>query len=142
MAQSVMSELPKYDTPDGAIVKKSKYPMIIQGGMGVGVSSWRLARAVARLGQLGVVSGTALDQVFARRLQDGDLGGNMRRGLEGFPFRGMAERVWDQHFIPGGKAAGEPYRALPVHNHYGPAERRELCIVANFVEIALAREGH
>ena len=45
-------------------------PKIIQGGMGVGVSSWRLARAVSALGQLGVVSGTALDQVLARRLQD------------------------------------------------------------------------
>jgi nitronate monooxygenase len=48
------------------------YPTLIQGGMGVGVSNWRLAQAVSRFGQLGVVSGTALDQVFARRLQDGD----------------------------------------------------------------------
>src|SRR6187455_1837198 len=28
-------------------------PLIIQGGMGVGVSNWRLARAVAQQGQLG-----------------------------------------------------------------------------------------
>ena len=41
------------------------YPVIIQGGMGAGVSSWRLANAVSRLGQLGVVSGTALDQILA-----------------------------------------------------------------------------
>ena len=47
-------------------------PQVIQGGMGVAVSSWRLASAVARGGQLGVVSGTALDLVLARRLQDGD----------------------------------------------------------------------
>ena len=33
------------------------YPIIIQGGMGVAVSGWRLARAVAQTGQLGVVSG-------------------------------------------------------------------------------------
>ena len=33
-------------------------PTIIQGGMGVAVSNWRLARAVARAGQLGVVYGT------------------------------------------------------------------------------------
>jgi len=32
-------------------------PALIQGGMGVGVSDWRLARAVAAAGQLGVVSG-------------------------------------------------------------------------------------
>ena len=117
-------------------------PTIIQGGMGVGVSHWKLARAVARLGQLGVVSGTALDLVFARRLQDGDPDGNMRRGLDAFPFRKMAERVWNKYFIPGGKAPAEPYKALPAHNWDGPVERRELCIVANYVEIALAREGH
>ncbi|MEK7771050.1 MAG: hypothetical protein AAB335_08185, partial [candidate division NC10 bacterium] len=32
-------------------------PLIIQGGMGAAVSDWRLANAVARTGQLGVVSG-------------------------------------------------------------------------------------
>lgn len=110
--------------------------------MGVGVSHWKLARAVAKLGQLGVVSGTALDLVFARRLQDGDPGGDMRRGLDAFPFRNMAERIWNKYFIPGGKAPDEPYKPLPVHNCDGPVERRELCIVANFVEVALAREGH
>ena len=36
-------------------------PMIIQGGMGAGVSNYRLAQAVSKLGELGVVSGTALD---------------------------------------------------------------------------------
>ena len=110
--------------------------------MGVGVSNWRLARAVARLGQLGVVSGTALDLVFVRRLQDGDLGGHMLRGLQSFPFRKMAERIWNKYFIPGGKAPDAPYKPLPMHNCDGPAERRELCIVGNFVEVALASEGH
>ena len=43
--------------------------------MGVGVSNWRLAQAVSKLGQLGVVSGTAIDQVLVRRLADGDKGG-------------------------------------------------------------------
>jgi nitronate monooxygenase len=31
-------------------------PIIIQGGMGAGVSDWRLARAVSITGQLGVVT--------------------------------------------------------------------------------------
>ena len=49
---------------------------IIQGGMGVAISGWRLAAAVGCLpGCLGVVSGTAIDTVLARRLQDGDPGG-------------------------------------------------------------------
>ena len=58
---------------------KIPLPKIIQGGMGVGVSNWRLAQAVSKLGQLGIVSGTGLDQVLARRLQDGDLGGENDR---------------------------------------------------------------
>jgi len=63
----------------------SSLPRLIQGGMGVGVSSWRLARAVASRGHLGVVSGTAIDAVFVRRLQDGDPGGHLRRAMARFP---------------------------------------------------------
>ena len=66
-------------------------PRIIQGGMGVAVSSWRLARAVSLRGQLGVVSGTAIDSVFVRRLQDGDPGGHVRRAMAAFPMPGVAE---------------------------------------------------
>ena len=62
---------------------------IIQGGMGAGVSNWNLARTVSRLGQLGVVSGTALDAILVRRLQDGDLEGQVRHALTNFPFQNM-----------------------------------------------------
>lgn len=117
-------------------------PVIIQGGMGAGVSDWRLARAVSRLGQLGVVSGTALDTIFARRLQDGDPGGRMRHALDHFPFPHMAERIWNWLFIPGGKSETAPYKSLPMQVKDGPREMRELCLVANFVEVFLAREGH
>jgi nitronate monooxygenase len=110
--------------------------------MGVGVSGWRLAQAVSRLGQLGVVSGTALDQVLARRLQDGDPGGHLRRALDHFPFPAMAERVWRANYIPGGKAPSDPYRKMPMHRQRNHRELEEHCIVANFVEIFLAREGH
>ena len=110
--------------------------------MGAGVSAWRLAGAVSRFGQLGVVSGVALDQVFARRLQDGDPGGHMRRGLDHFPFPEMAERIWKTYFVPGGKPADKPYRTLPTLLKDGPRERRELLIAANFVEVFLARQGH
>jgi nitronate monooxygenase len=115
---------------------------IIQGGMGVGVSKWKLAQAVSRAGQLGVVSGTALDQMLARRLQNGDLDGAMRRGLDAFPFRAMAERVRQRYFIDGGKGERTPYLAMPLLAKDMPRELAELCIVANFVEVFLAREGH
>ena len=117
-------------------------PQIIQGGMGVGISNWRLANAVSRQGQLGVVSGTALDQMLMRRLQDGDPGGHMRRGLDAFPMRGMAERVWQKYYIQGGKPEKQSYVELPQHILDSPRELLELCIVANFVEVFLAREGH
>jgi nitronate monooxygenase len=120
----------------------NNYPTIIQGGMGAGVSHWMLARTVSRLGQLGVVSGTALDQIFVRRLQDGDPGGHMRSGLNRFPFRKMAERIWKTYYIPGGKTENQSYRSLPKHSKDSPRELIELCIVANFVEVTLAREGH
>jgi nitronate monooxygenase len=120
----------------------SNLPTIIQGGMGAGVSGWQLAQAVSQCGQLGVVSGTALDQILVRRLQDGDPGGHMRRGLDRFPFHRMAERIWQAYYIPGGKQEREAYKTLPMHVKDGPRELEELCIVANFVEVFLAREGH
>jgi nitronate monooxygenase len=119
-----------------------QFPKIIQGGMGVGVSNWRLANAVSKLGQLGVVSGTALDSLFVRRLADGDPGGHMRRGLDAFPFPEMAKRIWDEYHIPGGKAVGVPYPLMPMHQRRDLRKVVELCIVSNFVEVYLAREGH
>jgi nitronate monooxygenase len=110
--------------------------------MGAGVSNWRLANAVSATGQLGVVSGTALDQILARRLQDGDPGGHMRRGLNRFPFPAMAERIWKTWYIAGGRVGREPYRKPVMHERVDSRELQELCIAANFVEVFLAREGH
>jgi nitronate monooxygenase len=118
------------------------HPKVIQGGMGAGVSNWRLAQAVSRLGQLGVVSGTALDQILARRLQDGDPGGHMRRGLAHFPVPSMAERILRTYYIPSGKPESGSYKTLPMHAKDSSRELKELCLVANFVEVFLAREGH
>jgi len=116
--------------------------MIIQGGMGVGISNWRLAQAVSKTGQLGVVSGTALDQVFVRRLADGDPGGYLRRALEAFPFPDMARRLLGDYFVAGGKPAQAPYPSLPMYHHRPPPRRVELSIVANFAEVWLGRQGH
>jgi nitronate monooxygenase len=119
-----------------------QFPKIIQGGMGVGVSNWRLAQAVSKLGQLGVVSGTALDQLFVRRLADGDDGGHMKRGLDAFPFPEMAKRIWQEYFVPGGKPAEAPYPNVPMHQRNNPRKLVELLMVSNFVEVFMAREGH
>jgi len=79
---------------------------------------------------------------MARRLQEGDPGGHMRRGLDRFPFPKMAERIWAAYYIPGGKMENQPYKSLPKHSLDNPRELIELCMVANFVEVNLAREGH
>ena len=118
------------------------HPIIIQGGMGAGVSNWRLARAVSQLGQLGVVSGTALDVILARRLQEGDLDGDMRRALARFPIPGMAQRALDHYFVPGGKGPDQPFKpTLVLSQHPAPA-LVELIVLANFAEVFLAKEGH
>lgn len=121
---------------------ESSNPIVIQGGMGAGVSGWELAKAVSLTGQLGVVSGTALDTILARRLQLGDPGEHMRRALAEFPLPEMAERILARYFVPGGKSANRRFRRLPLLTHEPSQERLELIVVANFVEVHLAKEGH
>lgn len=119
-----------------------RLPEIIQGGMGVGVSNWRLAKAVATLGQLGVVSGSGLDAVFARRLQLGDPGGYIRRALGHFPWPEMARRIVETYYIEGGKAPDASFKSIPQSAFEMKAPFVELQIVANFAEMFLAKEDH
>jgi len=121
---------------------ESSHPTIIQGGMGVGVSAWPLARAVSQAGQLGVVSGTALDLVLARRLQLGDPEGHLRRAMAAFPFPEMANRILDRYFIEGGKAPEKPFVSCPMGSVEPSQSQIELLLVANFVEVFLAKQGH
>jgi nitronate monooxygenase len=117
-------------------------PLIIQGGMGAGVSGWRLARAVSTAGQLGVVSGTGLDTILTRRLQQGDAGGHVRRALSQFPIAGVARRILDRYFIAGGKRRDERFRSKPVPAARPSRHLTELLVAGNFVEVFLAKEGH
>ena len=110
--------------------------------MGTGVSGWQLARAVSNAGQLGVVSGTAMDAILARRLQVGDIGGHMRRALDAFPIPGVAQRILDRYFVPGGKPKDKPFKAKPILSENPSRHLEELLVAANFVEVFLAREGH
>ncbi len=109
--------------------------------MGAGVSWWYLARAVSQLGQMGVVSGTAIDLIVARRLQDGDQGGHLRRAFDHFPFPEMAARVWKKYFVAGGKAPNQPYKLVPMYTRNSNRDLLELCVVSNFSEVYLAGEG-
>jgi len=142
---------------------------LIQGGMGVYVSNWRLARAVAatRPGQTaGTVSGTALDVVYVRLLQLGDPGGHARRALRAFDTAfgtGIGQKIVDRYFIDGGKAPEDRFARAPMQLvHMQPAvpsmpqaagdraqvplaleaDVIELLIATGFAEVWLAKEGH
>lgn len=144
-------------------------PRLIQGGMGAGVSSWPLAREVALLGQLGVVSGTALDTILIRRLADGDPGGHMRRAISAFPLRAAAQRILRRYFRAAGDMNDEAvtpigaefdhetqlplssespesaplrYPLLPLPRTTLTRDRSLLLMLANFVEVHLAKVDH
>ncbi|MCC5575366.1 nitronate monooxygenase [Microtetraspora sp. AC03309] len=107
--------------------------------MGVGVSGWRLARSVARTGQLGVVSGVALDVTLARRLQQGDPGGHLRGALAEFPVPAISERILARYYVRDGIEPGAPYRPVPRLGLRPNRARDELAVVANFAEVFLAK---
>ena len=142
---------------------------LIQGGMGVYVSNWRLAKTVAmeRPGiTVGTVSGTALDVVFVRLLQLGDPGGHIRRALAAFDKQfgvAIGRKICERYFIEGGKAPTARFKNSPKQIVYaqdggnvipppdqqvGPValtldeDMVELLIATGFAEVWLAKEGH
>ena len=117
-------------------------PLIIQGGMGVNISNWQLANIVSRSGQLGTVSGVALEKVVARILQTGDPGGHIRRALATFPFPEEAARVIDDYYVPEGIQAGAKYKSVPMYTIKPARNLINLTICANYATVWLAREGH
>lgn len=142
---------------------------LIQGGMGVYVSNWRLAKVVAaeRPGvTTGTVSGTALDVVYVRLLQLGDPGGHVQRALHAFDDKFGVEvgrKICDKYYIEAGKIPEARFRSAPMQilrTHDGrdtfslPTDSREtvafkldddiieLLIATGFAEVWLAKEGH
>lgn len=142
---------------------------LIQGGMGIYVSNWRLARAVAMESPgetAGTVSGTALDVVYVRLLQLGDPGGHARRALAAFDKMfaiDIGQRICDRYFIEGGKPPDVRFMQAPMHIVHArgwlPAESApagapspvaleldldiiELLIATGFAEVWLAKQGH
>lgn len=132
----------------------STLPVVIQGGMGVGISNWELARAVAIAGRelntpvLGVVSGTGVEVLLVRRLQDGDPGGHMQRALAAFPIQDISEDILCKYYGAASKSPHARYRNPPKLADLLSDDPRkvramnELSIAANFVEVWLAKEGH
>jgi len=115
---------------------------VIQGGMGVAISDWNLARTVSMQGQLGVVSGTGIHLIMAARLMEGDIGGHVRRALNHFPFQEPVQRILKKYFIPKPKTPRSPYKRPPMWTLNPSKTLNELTVISNFVEIFLAKEGH
>lgn len=115
---------------------------MIQGGMGAGVSDWRLAHAVSKSGQIGVVSGTALDVILVRRLQQGDPGGHSRRALAAFPDQTIAGKIFDRYFVEGGIKDGQSFANKAMVGDRPSRQLNALLVASNFVEVYLAKEDH
>jgi NAD(P)H-dependent flavin oxidoreductase YrpB (nitropropane dioxygenase family) len=116
-------------------------PWLIQGGMGVAISGWPLARAVASAGQLGVVSGTSIDNVFVRRLQDNGVDDDLQRVFDRFPLPSIVEHVVAR-YAARKRSPHEPYRTLPMLTHRDVQLSQDVLVLACFVEVALAKQGH
>jgi NAD(P)H-dependent flavin oxidoreductase YrpB (nitropropane dioxygenase family) len=116
-------------------------PRIIQGGMGIAVSSWRLARRVAQLGEFGVVSATGIDTVMVRELQDGDPFGRIR-ALRAYPDQAIVDELIDRFYVPDGIGTDQPYKLLPIHRFKPTIQSQRILSAAAFSEVFLAREGH
>ncbi len=110
--------------------------------MGVAISDWNLARAVSMKGHLGVVSGTGIALIMISRLMGGDTGGHMRRALGHFPFQEPVRSILDEYYVPEPKTPQPPYKRAPMWTFNPPKALDELTVVANFVEVFLAKEGH
>lgn len=142
---------------------------LIQGGMGVYVSNWRLAKAVSMEKPgitAGTVSGTGLDWVYVRLMQLGDPGGHIRRAFKAFDEKfqiDIGKILLDQYFIEGGKAPGSHFKNPPqqllraldgsdnIQMPIRPDEpvtlaldmhNIQLLIATGFAEVWLAKEGH
>ena len=119
----------------------SSLPSIIQGGMGIGVSTWRLARHVAQRGEIGVVSGTAIDSVIIRELQDGDPH-DRRHVLRTYPDEDIVDHMLDRFYRPQGRDEQEPYDLLPIHQFNPKVKSQRILAAATYTEVRMASEGH
>lgn len=142
---------------------------LIQGGMGVYVSNWRLAQAVAKERPgitAGTVSGTGLDLVYSRLLQLGDPGGYVRKALEAFDEKfdiSIGQKIINRFFIEDGKEPTARYKYPPKQLLRTPSgkdqlpapeashvpvvlsldeEVIELLVATGFAETWLAKQGH
>lgn len=113
------------------------FPRLIQAGMGVRISGWRLANATARLGALGVVSGVGLRHIVVEEIRAAEA--VAIAAAREFPVLRYVEELLA--FAPGGAWHS---RAVPLDDPdpVRGALARRLSTIAAFVEVRRARAGH
>ncbi|HPO74404.1 MAG TPA: hypothetical protein PLJ31_16760, partial [Armatimonadota bacterium] len=112
-------------------------PRLIQAGMGIHISSARLANITSRLGALGVVSGAGLRHVVVEQVRAGAT--EAIAAARTFPFARYVEELLA--FAPGGS---KHRSAVPV-DHPEPrlgALAKRLTTICAYVEVAMAKKGH
>ena len=119
-------------------------PQVIQAGMGANISCPGLVMAAARRGCLGVLSGTALDAVLVGELGLGDPGGHNLRSVAKFQdLYGFGMDLVEPYYRCGGKAIDEKFlRPFLINRMPPPIERIKLMILANYVFVDRAKQGH
>jgi hypothetical protein len=66
----------------------------------------------------------------------------MRRAMRSFPIPEVAADALRLYFRPDGRPAGTPYKTLPKYRRVVSKVRQQLTMLAAFVEVHLAKEGH
>lgn len=130
--------------------RNQNLPELIQGGMGAGVSNWKLARSVAIAGEklnedvLGVVSGVGLSATMVHRLTHGD--SNTMQALQAFPVPEIAQELIDKYWKKPNKFSAFTLSPKPEVLVNGSKAGKDLLtkllVVSNFAEIWLAKQGH
>lgn len=115
-------------------------PKIIQGGMGVNISNWQLAKIIALLSsQLGTFSGVALERVMTRQLQIGGVQAldivSILRNSQIPEIQEMGERIIKKYWM-------KPEQGTPVFSINPSRQLIELTICANYAFASLAKKDH
>jgi len=128
-------------------------PLLLGGGMAVGISTPTLVKAVSTyeipcLGRglcLGITSGTAAANLLARCLQHGDT--RVRLALDALAALAPSldselNALYRAYFIPGGKAASQPYKPVRAFGLDAPRWLQLLTIAGNFTTVWECKQGH
>lgn len=117
-----------------------KLPQVIQGGMGINVSTSKLANMIARLGGIGVVSGTGIAEVITRTLQKGGPEvSKIFKAASAFPDQEIANEILIEFLNK--REPGGHYCVLPKWGCEKQEWLEKITLFSAFVVVWLAKQG-